>query len=129
MINPNWKKQQEMMAKLGPFIATIIPAAPPTKQVVVKQVKPKEKVEEKPKKQEPEKPTVKDFYDVKIVSYPATSKIRIIKEFRAIVGLGLKEAKDQVEKVPFIAFKRLKKEEADELVTKFQGYGAKMELI
>ena len=122
-------KQQEMMTKLGPFIATIIPAAPPTKQVVVKQVKPKVKDEEKPKIQEPEKPTVKDFYDVKIVSYPATSKIRIIKEFRAIVGLGLKEAKDQVEKVPFIAFKRLKKEEADELVTKFQGYGAKMELV
>ena len=104
----------------------MFPTAAPVQQIV-KEEKPKKK--EEPKKTEPEKPTVKDFYGLEIVSYPTTSKIRIIKEYRAIVGLGLKEAKEKVEKVPFVAFNKLPKEEAEVLLKKFEGYGAKVRLI
>ncbi|MDR3582663.1 MAG: ribosomal protein L7/L12 [Candidatus Pacebacteria bacterium] len=62
-------------------------------------------------------------------SYDAPAKIRVIKEYRALVGLGLKEAKDKVEKAPFIAFKGIKKEEAEEIIKKFKGFGAKMKLV
>ena len=115
------------MAKLGPFMATLMPAAAPVQQVIVQQA-PVAKKEEK-KEEEPAKETEKAFYDIEMTSYDAAAKIRVIKEYRAIVGLGLKEAKEKVEKVPFIAFKSLKKEEADELVKKFEGFGAKMKLV
>ncbi len=62
-------------------------------------------------------------------SYTAAAKIRVIKEYRAMVGLGLKEAKDKVEKVPFIAFKGLKKDEAEEIVKKFKVFGASLKLV
>ena len=123
----NWFIQQETMAKLSPFVAELMPTAAPVQQVI--EEKPKEEQKEKPPKNvEPEKPTEKDFYNVDIISYPATAKIRIIKEYRAIVGLGLKEAKEKVEKIPFTAFNKLKKDEAEELMKKFEGYGAKMKL-
>lgn len=126
--NRNWFKEKEIMSKLGPLMTGVMPTT--LDQQMVQQPKLEEKKEEiKPVKKEPEKPVEKDFYSVEIVSYPATSKIRIIKEFRAIVGLGLKEAKDKVEKVPFTAFEKLKKDEAEALVKKFEGYGAKMKLI
>ena len=64
-----------------------------------------------------------------MVGYDAAAKIKVIKEYRAMVGLGLKEAKDRVEKVPFVAFKALKKDEADEIVKKFTDLGAKMKLV
>ena len=37
---------------------------------------------------------------MKLVKFDAASKIKVIKEVRAITGLGLKEAKDLVEKAP-----------------------------
>ncbi len=131
-LNPNWFKQQEIMAKLGPFLATLMPAAAPVQQVVV-QAAPaaaaKEEKAEAAKPAEPAKETEKAFYDIEMTSYDAAAKIRVIKEYRAMVGLGLKEAKEKVEKVPFVAFKGLKKDEADEIVKKFQSFGAKMKLI
>jgi large subunit ribosomal protein L7/L12 len=55
-------------------------------------------------------------------------KIEVIKEVRALTGLGLKEAKDLVEGAP----KRLKegigKEEADKIKTTLEKVGAKVEL-
>ena len=39
----------------------------------------------------PEPPKVKEFFDLKLVSYDAKAKIKIIKEVRTVTSLGLKE--------------------------------------
>ena len=55
-------------------------------------------------------------------------KINVIKEVRAITGLGLKEAKDIVEGAPKTLKEGVKKEEAEEMKTKLEAAGAKVEL-
>jgi len=51
-------------------------------------------------------------------------KINVIKEVRAITGLGLKEAKDLVEGAPKPLKEGVKKEEADEIIKKLTEAGA-----
>ncbi|OQR91347.1 50S ribosomal protein L7/L12 [Thraustotheca clavata] len=70
----------------------------------------------------------KTSFDVKLVSYDAKSKIKVIKEIRAITGLGLKEAKELVEGVPAVLKKDVKKAEADELLAKIAEMGGVGEL-
>jgi large subunit ribosomal protein L7/L12 len=55
-------------------------------------------------------------------------KINVIKEVRAITGLGLKEAKDLVEGAPKAVKEGVNKAEADELKKKLEDAGAKVEL-
>ena len=55
-------------------------------------------------------------------------KINVIKEVRALTGLGLKEAKDLVEGAPKEVKKGVSKKEADEAKTKLEAAGAKVEL-
>ena len=55
-------------------------------------------------------------------------KINVIKEVRAITGLGLKEAKDLVEGAPKEVKKGVSKKEADEAKKKLEAAGAKVEL-
>ena len=55
-------------------------------------------------------------------------KIEVIKEVRAITGLGLKEAKDLVECAPKPVKEGLNKEEADKLKAQLEKAGAKIEL-
>ncbi len=55
-------------------------------------------------------------------------KINVIKEVRAITGLGLKEAKDLVEAAPKEIKSSVPKKEADELKKKLEAAGAKVEL-
>ena len=55
-------------------------------------------------------------------------KINVIKEVRAITGLGLKEAKDLVEGAPKEVKSGVKKEEAEEIKKKLEAAGAKVEL-
>ncbi len=55
-------------------------------------------------------------------------KINVIKEVRAITGLGLKEAKDLVEGAPKEVKKGLPKKEAEEAKKKLEAAGAKVEL-
>ncbi|OQR85978.1 50S ribosomal protein L7/L12 [Achlya hypogyna] len=70
----------------------------------------------------------KTSFDVKLVSFDAKNKIKVIKEIRAITGLGLKEAKELVESVPAVLKKDLKKAEADELLAKIAEMGGVGEL-
>ncbi|GMF26291.1 unnamed protein product [Phytophthora fragariaefolia] len=70
----------------------------------------------------------KTAFNVKLASFDAKSKIKVIKEVRAITGLGLKEAKELVEGAPSTLKKDVKKEEADELVEKLKAVGAVVEL-
>ena len=56
------------------------------------------------------------------------SKINVIKEVRAITGLGLKEAKDLVEGAPKSIKEGLNKKDAEEMKKKLEAAGAKVEL-
>src|SRR4051794_7515536 len=55
-------------------------------------------------------------------------KIEVIKEVRAITGLGLKEAKDLVEGAPKPVKEGVSKEEADKIKAQLEKAGAKVEL-
>ena len=56
------------------------------------------------------------------------NKIGVIKEVRAITGLGLKEAKDLVEGAPKPIKEAVSKEEAADLKAKLEAAGAKIEV-
>ena len=55
-------------------------------------------------------------------------KINVIKEVRAITGLGLKEAKDLVEGAPKVVKEAVSKDEAAALKKKLEDVGASVEL-
>ena len=55
-------------------------------------------------------------------------KINVIKEVRAVTGLGLKEAKDLVEGAPTVVKEAVSKDEAQSIRKKLEEAGAKVEL-
>ena len=55
-------------------------------------------------------------------------KINVIKAVREVTSLGLKEAKDLVESAPKAIKEGIPKDEAEALVKKFEGVGAKVEI-
>ena len=62
------------------------------------------------------------------LSSAGDKKINVIKEVRAITGLGLKEAKDLVEAAPKEVKKGVAKKDAEEAKKKLEAAGAKVEL-
>lgn len=73
-----------------------------------------------------EKKVEKTFFELKLESYDAASKIKIIKEVRSFTDLGLKEAKDLVEKTPAVFKKGVSKEEGEQIIEKMKAVGAKV---
>tara|TARA_Y100000590_G_scaffold459002_1_gene614949 strand:- start:2716 stop:3096 length:381 start_codon:yes stop_codon:yes gene_type:complete len=69
----------------------------------------------------------KDEFTVVLAS-AGDKKINVIKEVRAITGLGLKEAKDLVEGAPKPIKEDVAKDEAEEIKKKLEAAGAKVEL-
>ena len=69
----------------------------------------------------------KTEFDVKLADAGA-NKINVIKEVRAITGLGLKEAKDLVDGAPKTIKEGVAKAEAEEMKKKLEEAGAKVEL-
>lgn len=69
----------------------------------------------------------KDAFDV-VLAAAGDQKINVIKEVRAITGLGLKEAKDMVEAAPKVVKEGAKKDEAEALKKQLEAAGAKVEL-
>jgi len=72
-------------------------------------------------------PEEKTDFDVILSSF-GEKKINVIKEVRAITGLGLKEAKDLVESAPKAIKEGVPKDEAEELKKTLEGAGATVEL-
>ncbi len=66
-------------------------------------------------------------FDVILASF-GEKKINVIKEVRAMTGLGLKEAKDLVEGAPKTVKEAASKDEAEELKKKLEGAGATVEI-
>ena len=56
------------------------------------------------------------------------SKMGVIKAVKDVLGMGLKEAKELVEKAPVALKENVSKDEADELMKKLDGCGAELEL-
>lgn len=71
-----------------------------------------------------EKQPEKTAFDVKLEKFEATSKIKIIKEVRTFTALGLKEAKELVEKAPIVLKSGVSKEEAEQIIEKLKSVGA-----
>lgn len=69
----------------------------------------------------------KTEFDVVLAS-AGDKKINVIKEVRAITGLGLKEAKELVESAPKPVKEGVSKDEAEELKKKLEEAGASVEL-
>lgn len=66
-------------------------------------------------------------FDVVLASF-GDNKVGAIKAVRAITGLGLKEAKEMVESAPATLKEGVSKEDAEEMKTKLEEAGAKVEL-
>ncbi|AEP10453.1 50S ribosomal protein L7/L12 [Micavibrio aeruginosavorus] len=69
----------------------------------------------------------KDSFDV-VLTDGGANKINVIKEVRAITGLGLKEAKDLVEGAPKPLKEGAAKADAEEIKKKIEAAGGKVEL-
>ena len=69
----------------------------------------------------------KTEFDVILASF-GDNKIGVIKEVRAITGLGLKEAKDLVEGAPKALKEGIAKDEADKIKEQLEKAGAKVEI-
>src|SRR4249919_2458318 len=63
-----------------------------------------------------------------VLAAAGDKKIEVIKEVRAITGLGLKEAKDLVEGAPKPVKESVNKDEADKIKAQLEKAGAKVEL-
>lgn len=92
-----------------------VSAAAPVAVAVAGAAAPAEEVEEKTE------------FDAILVNAGA-NKINVIKEVRAITGLGLKEAKDLVEGAPQAIKKGVSKQEAADIKTKVEAAGAVVEV-
>ncbi|APX70625.1 50S ribosomal protein L7/L12 [Brucella sp. 10RB9215] len=69
----------------------------------------------------------KTEFDV-VLADGGANKINVIKEVRAITGLGLKEAKDLVEGAPKAVKEGASKDEAEKIKAQLEAAGAKVEL-
>lgn len=126
-INPSYFQQQEFMANFVTWLAkqpkadlglgiTTTAAAAPTEKKVEKEEKKEEKKQEKSQ------------YDLELSSFDAAKKIALIKEVRAFTNLGLKEAKELVEKAPTVILKGVKKDDTEAIIKKLTDNGAKITL-
>jgi large subunit ribosomal protein L7/L12 len=69
----------------------------------------------------------KDEFDVVLIS-SGDKKIQVIKEVRAITGLGLKEAKDLVESAPKAVKEGVSKDDAEKIKEKIEGAGGQVDI-
>lgn len=122
--------QSETMAKLWPagkegfsqlFGGAGMGGAPQAQSQAAAAPKVEEKVEEKPQE--------KSKFDIELSGIDATKKIAIIKEVRELLKLGLKEAKEMVEKAPVVLKRDVKKEEAEQLKEKLGALGCSVNLL
>ncbi|KAJ8770693.1 hypothetical protein K2173_021340 [Erythroxylum novogranatense] len=70
----------------------------------------------------------KTVFDLKLEGFDAAAKIKVIKEVRGFTDLGLKEAKELVEKAPTFLKKGVTKDEAEKIIAKMKDAGAKVSM-
>ncbi|KAH8704185.1 50S ribosomal protein L12 [Talaromyces proteolyticus] len=67
----------------------------------------------------------KTLFNLKLESFEATSKPKIIKEIKSMLGLSLVDSKKFVEAVPKLMKENVPKEEAEKIIETLKGLGAK----
>ena len=70
----------------------------------------------------------KTEFDVQLKEF-GSSKIPVIKEVRALTGLGLKEAKEKVESAPVVIQEGVSKEDAEKAKEQLEALGAVVEIV
>ena len=108
------------MSSLGPFMGGMGGGGGGQQQAAAP-------VEEAPKVEEVV--AEKTHFDIELTSFDAATKIKVIKEVRGILGLGLKEAKEMVEGVPQWICKEMPKEQAEEIVEKLKAVGGSCKMV
>lgn len=86
------------------------------------------KAEAAPAKVEEEKKPEKKAFDVELTAIDAAKRLTIIKEFKTLFNLGLKEAKEVVEKLPAVLKQGVPKEEVEGLKQKLESIGCTINL-
>ena len=81
-----------------------------------------------PGAEEAEEPEEKTEFDVQLKDFGA-KKIPVIKEVRAITGLGLKEAKEKVESAPVVIQEAISQEDAEKTKEQLEALGATVEIL
>ena len=70
----------------------------------------------------------KTSFDVILSAFDSSSKIKVIKEVRAVTSLGLKEAKELVDNAPKPVKEGLSKDEAEAMKGQLEGAGATVKI-
>ena len=70
----------------------------------------------------------KTEFDVQLKDF-GSKKIPVIKEVRAITGLGLKEAKEKVESAPVVIQEGVSQEDAEKTKEQLEALGAEVEIV
>jgi large subunit ribosomal protein L7/L12 len=73
-------------------------------------------------------PAEQTEFTVILKDAPADAKLKIVKEVKTLLNLGLKEAKDLVDGAPATVKEKVSKEEAEQLKTALEAAGAKIEV-
>ena len=81
-----------------------------------------------PGAEEAAEPEEKTEFDVQLKDFGG-KKIPVIKEVRAITGLGLKEAKEKVESAPVVIQEAVSKEDAEKTKEQLEALGATVEIL
>ena len=126
-LNPNWFKQQELMAKVGPFMESMGMTSSASQQTQG-DTEGQEPAQEE-SKDEKKTGGEQTNFDIELLGFDAKTKIKLIKEVRSMFSLGLKEAKDTVENTPCWLQKDVQKAEAEDIVKKLEELGAKLRLV
>jgi len=71
----------------------------------------------------------KKSFNIEMTGFDQTKKIVIIKELKTLTGLGLKETKDLVDKLPSLLFKDLKKDDAEKMADTLKTLGCVVKLV
>jgi large subunit ribosomal protein L7/L12 len=67
-------------------------------------------------------------WDIELTAYPSTKKIAVIKDIKAMLGLGLKESKEMVESAPVVIKKGVPLEEVGAIKEKLETIGCTITL-
>ncbi|KAH6812801.1 Ribosomal protein L12/ ATP-dependent Clp protease adaptor protein ClpS family protein [Perilla frutescens var. frutescens] len=70
-----------------------------------------------------DKKVEKTTFDIKLEKFDAAAKLKVIKEIRSFTDLGLKEAKELVEKAPVVLKQQVTKDEANSIIEKIKAVG------
>ena len=67
-------------------------------------------------------------YNIKVVKFDAKSKLKVIKEVKALLGVGLKDAKDKVENLPFEVSNEVSFDDMESLKEKLEKQSCELEI-